>query len=139
MSFISGLLATRGLKGKSKSVPFHFEIHGDQYSLDVDSLLDKGTVFDLFFKGVKKMRKKASIGEEDALPESFSANPQQLKALSKLVINKRFLEDVSKQIRKDVPTFKILNEHLVSLTWEAQGIDQYKQNIRIIGTCYYEE
>jgi hypothetical protein len=139
MGFIGGLLAKRRLKGKSKAVPFHFEIHGDQYSLDVESLIEQGAVFDLFFKGVKKMRKKASISEGDKLPDSFSANPQQLKALSKVVINKRFLEDVSKQVRKDVPTFKIIDEKLVSLTWEAQGIDQYKQNITISGVCYYEE
>lgn len=139
MGLIGKLISKKGLKGKSKAVHFHFEIHGDQYFLDVDSLIDKGTVFELFFKGVKKMRKKASVSEGGELPSSFSANPQQLKALAKLVINKRFLEDVSKQVRKDIPTFKILDECLVSLTWVAEGIDKYKQNIQISGTCYYEE
>jgi len=139
MGLFKGLLAKRGLNGKSKSVPFHFEIHEDQYWLEIESLIDKSTMFDLFFKGVRKMRKKASVKEMDKLPSIFSANPQQLKALANLVINKRFLEDVSKQIRKDVPTFKIIDERLDSLTWEVQGIGQYKQKIRISGTCYYEE
>lgn len=139
MGLVDGILNRHNLKVKNKSVPYHFEIHDDKYCLEVESLLDRGTVSDLFFKGLKKMRKKSSIVSDSELPASFSANPKQLKALERVVINKRFLEDVSKQIRKDVPTFKIINSSLGLLSWEAQGVDQYKQRIVINGVCFYEE
>lgn len=139
MGLIDSILNKHTLKVKSKSVPFHFEIHGDEYLLEVDSVLSKESIFDLFFKGVKKLRKKSRLGVVDAMPESFTANKQQLKALESVVINKAFLEDVSKQVRKDVPSFKIINYKLDSLSWEAFSIDQYKQSIVIKGICYYEE
>jgi len=137
LGLVDSILNRHSLKVKSKAVPFHFEIHGDQYLLEVESILDKALVWDLFFKGVKKMRKKVSVGED--LPVSFSANPQQLKALEKLVINKDFLVKVVKQVQKDVPTFTILNSRLDSLKWNAQGIGKYTQKIVIKGVCYYEE
>ena len=139
MGLIDSIINRHSLKFKSKPVPYSFEIHGDKYSVSVESVLDKAVVWDLFFKGVKKLRKKATVSESDELPVSFSANPQQLKALESVVINKGFLEKVSDQVRKDVPSFKIINSGLDSLNWEAKGIDQYTQKIVITGICYYEE
>jgi hypothetical protein len=139
MGLIDSILRGHSLKFKTASVPFHFEIHKDEYLLSVESVLDKAVVWDLFFKGVKKLRKKAVIGEVDELPVSFSANPQQLKALENVVINKSFLENVSKQVQKDVPSFKIINSKLDSLQWNALGTDKYTQKIVIKGICYYEE
>jgi len=139
MGLIDSILNRHSLKVKSKSVPFHFEIHGDKYSLEVKSVLDKSSVWDLFFKGVKKIRRKASVIESGELPDSFSADKKQLKALESLVVNKRFLEDVVKQVQKDVPSFKIINSRLDSLHWVADGLTNYNQTIVISGVCYYEE
>jgi hypothetical protein len=139
MGLVDSILNRHSLKVKPKQVPYGFEIHGDKYSVAVESVLDKALVWDLFFKGVKKMRRKASVIESGELPTSFSANPQQLKALENLVINKDFLNEVVKQVQEDVPSFKIINTELDSLTWEALGIDKYTQRIKIKGVCYYEE
>lgn len=130
---------SRNVSFKSKAVPFHFEVHGDKYSVEVTSELDKGQVFDLFFKGVKKLRSKTDRGTAEDLPSCFSASKQQLKALESLVVNKRFLEDVLKQVKKDIPSFKIINSVIGKLTWEAIGKDKYLQTIVIEGICYYEE
>lgn len=130
---------SRKLENKSTRVPFSFEIHADEYSLSVKSVLDKSAVFELFFKGVKRLRQKSEVNSIDFLPDVFKANKQQLKALESVVINADFLAKVSKQVIIDVPTFKILNSRLDSLTWEAIGKDKYLQSITIKGTCYYEE
>jgi hypothetical protein len=100
--------------------------------------LDKAVVWDLFFKGVKKLRKKTKLKDED-MPQMFAANKQQLKALESLVINKGFMEEIAKQVKKDVPSFQIINSRLNSLEWNALGIDKYTQKIMIKGICYYEE
>lgn len=139
--FLTKVRKRLGLKksnsGSSK-VPFEFEIHGDSFSINVHSELDKSLVFDLFFKGLKKLKVKSVLVEED-MPKFFNADSQQLKALESLVVNKKFIEDVVKQVKKDIPTFKILSQSLNALSWEQISVDKYKQSIVISGICYYEE
>jgi hypothetical protein len=128
-----------GVVGTTSKVPFHFEIHADKYLVDVVSEVDKSVVFELFFKGLKKLRVKSVVDNVEGLPSSFSADKKQLKALESLVVNKDFLNKITKQIVLDIPSFKIIDSGLGSLSWEQVSPNAYKQSIRIIGVCYYEE
>ncbi len=127
------------LKRKKKSVPFHFEIHDEQFELSVVSDIAKTKVYAMFSKGMKRIRQKKNLFEEDNMPESFSANKSQLKSLARLVVNARFLNDISEQVRLDVPTFNIIDSGLAELTWESSSLTHYQQKIVIKGICYYEE
>lgn len=124
---------------KKSSVPFHFEIHGDEFLVELKSELDKGKVFDMFFKGVKRLRKKSSINSWEEVPDFFEADLKQRKSVEKLVVNKRFLEDISKQVRLDVPSFKIISSGLDELIFTSISIDKMEQKIVIKGICFYEE
>ena len=84
------------------------------------------------------MHKKSGVSV-DELPDFFKADEKQRKALAKLVVNNRFLEDIIKQVRKDIPTFNILNSELRELTFTLVGPNQYEQKIVMGGTCYCEE
>ncbi|HNV61754.1 MAG TPA: hypothetical protein PKN54_02305 [Candidatus Cloacimonas acidaminovorans] len=137
MSFLS-FFKGKKVEKEQKSVPFHFEVHGDSFFIVLESVIDKSSVFDLFFKGVKRLRQKTSASV-DSMPDSFIADSKQLKALESLVINKHFIEDIIKQVRKDIPSFKILSSNLSELSWNTISIGKYKQKIKINGICYYEE
>jgi hypothetical protein len=124
---------------KKASVPFHFEIHDDEFLVETVSVLDKGKVFDMFFKGVKRLRKKSEFDSWEELPDSFNASPQQLKSVAPVVVNKRFLEDIAKQVRLDIPSFKIINSSLEEVSFNSINPKQYNQKIVIKGVCFYEE
>jgi hypothetical protein len=124
---------------KKASVPFHFEIHDDEFFVETVSVLDKGKVFDMFFKGVKRLRKKSEFDSWEELPDSFNASPQQLKSVAPVVVNKRFLEDIVKQVRLDIPSFKIINSSLEEVSFNSINPKQYTQKIVIKGVCFYEE
>jgi hypothetical protein len=124
---------------KKSSVPFHFEIHDDEFLVETVSVLDKGKVFDMFFKGVKRLRKKSEFDSWEELPDSFNASPQQLKSVAPVVVNKRFLEDIVKQVRLDIPSFKIINSSLEEVSFNSINPKQYTQKIVIKGVCFYEE
>lgn len=136
--WITKLRNVRALKKSKSSIPFHFEIHGDDFVIELKSLIDKSQVFKLFFGGLKKLHKKSVIGV-DELPDFFKADEKQRKALAKLVVNNRFLEDIVKQVQKDIPSFNILDSELRELTFTLVGPNQYEQKIVMGGTCYYEE
>jgi hypothetical protein len=124
---------------KKSSVPFHFEIHDDEFLVETVSVLDKGKVFDMFFKGVKRLRKKSEFDSWEELPDSFNASPQQLKSVAPVVVNKRFLEDIAKQVRLDIPSFKIINSGLDEISFTSTNSNQYTQKIVIKGVCFCEE
>jgi hypothetical protein len=124
---------------KKSCVPFHFEIHDDEFLVETTSVLDKGKVFDMFFKGVKRLRKKSEFDSWEELPDSFKASPQQLKSVAPVVVNKHFLEDIAKQVRLDIPSFKIINSSLKEVSFNSINPKQYNQKIVIKGVCFYEE
>jgi len=129
---------------KKSSVPFHFEIHDDEFLVETVSVLDKGKVFDMFYKGVKRLRKKSEFDSWEELPDSFNASPQQLKSVqlksvAPVVVNKRFLEDIAKQVRLDIPSFKIINSGLDEISFTSTNSNQYTQKIVIKGVCFCEE
>jgi hypothetical protein len=121
-----------------KKLEYHFEIHEDKYSILLQSKIDKGAMYKLFINGFKKLHKKSSLNLED-MPDSFIADEKQRKSLTNLVINKRFISDVEKDVKKDIPSFKIIDNCLNELKWESINLVQYNQTIVIEGVCYYEE
>ena len=121
-----------------KPLAYHFEIHEDEYSILIESEIEKGAMYELFVKGVSKLRKKQSLDFND-MPDSFVADEKQRKSLTKLVVNKRFVKDVEKEVKKDIPSFHIMDSELGELKWESISLTHYNQTILIKGVCYYEE
>jgi hypothetical protein len=128
----------RKLKRK-KSIPYHFEIHGDEFFVEVVSEQDREKIFGLFKQFLKKKKLDGSKVSVDDVPDFFEADKNQRKQLAKFVLNKGFLEDISKDIRKDVPTFNIVDSWVGKLEFRLIGLGKYEQKLRIKGVCYYEE